>query len=105
VIGQAGFGVRFGAGSMYDWMVEEIFGDGSEDMGDDKERDIAAAIQMLAAFRRKRTLRRMVEKAFDEVAREMREGRSVAPPDDDELPMEWSPAVKKGGRRTRPRSR
>jgi hypothetical protein len=93
---------------MYDWMVEEIFGDGSEDsegMGDDKERDIAVAMQMLAAFRRKRTLRRLVEKAFDEVAREMREGRSVAPPDCDEPPPEWSPPSKKSARRSRPRSR
>jgi hypothetical protein len=109
VIGIAGHGARFGAGSIYDWMVGEIFEAGSEDsegMGDDKDRDIAAAIEMLAAFRRKRQFRRMVERAFDEVAREMREGRQVAPPDSDELPMEWSPLGKKGGgRRSRTRSR
>ena len=97
--------MRLGSGSIYDWVVEEIFAAGPEDsegMGDDKHDDIAVAMRMLAAFRRKRSLRRMVERAFDEVEREMRQG--VAPPARDDDVLAWSPPSKKG-RKPRSRSR
>jgi hypothetical protein len=107
VIGQEGHGVRFGAGSIYDWVVEEIFAAGSEDsqgMGDDKDKDndIAAALRMLAAFRRKRTFRLMVERAFDEAEQQMKEGHS--PPRVDALP-EVPPPKAARPRPRRPRTK
>ena len=106
MIEQAGFGVRFGSGSIYDWVAEEIFTVGSEDsegMGDDKKRDTAVAMQMLAAFRRRKALRRLVERAFDEVEQDIREGRFMAPPVDEDSAPGW-PAFPPG-RRPRPRTR
>jgi hypothetical protein len=60
-------GVRIGAGSAYDWVVEEIFAaDGGPAM--------VEAMQLLAQVRRRRAISALVERAFYETEREMREG-------------------------------
>ena len=80
---RAAAGVRIGQGSVYDWCLEEIFASGPEgrvDMEGDVEGEaaLADAMQMLAAVRNRRVFTREVERAFDDVERDLRQGRLVA---------------------------
>ena len=80
-LGSRVVGVRIGAGSMYDWVVEEILAGGAFDEGHEEGDDMAGgaammmAMKTLAEVRKRRVFTREVEAAFDQVERELGAGR------------------------------